>query len=252
MIDTHCHLNSEQLYKRIDEVILKADSVAINRFIVPGYDFETSKIALEIAHKYPNCYAAIGFHPTEIKGYSDEYKWLEENANDDKVVAIGECGYDFHWDVTTKEEQEEAFIKQIEIAKKVNKPLIIHSRDAIQLTFDTLKTCNASRVGGVMHAFSGSLEMAKRFVKEGFYLGIGGTVTFKNAKDPIEIVKEIDLKHLLSETDSPYLTPHSYRGKVNEPYYMKLVIEKIAEIKGIMVDEVSRIIDQNVKKLFKI
>ena len=107
MIDTHCHLNSEQLYKRIDEVILKADSVAINRFIVPGYDFETSKIALEIAHKYPNCYAAIGFHPTEIKGYSDEYKWLEENANDDKVVAIGECGYDFHWDVTTKEEQEE-------------------------------------------------------------------------------------------------------------------------------------------------
>lgn len=252
MIDTHCHLNSEQLLEKVEEVMNRAKEAGVTRFIIPGYDLNTSKIALELAHKYPNCYAALGFHPTEIKGMKDEYLWLKENVNDDKVVAIGECGYDFHWDVTTPEEQEEAFIKQIEIAKSVGKPLIIHSREAIQKTFDTLKKYNASIVGGVMHAYSGSLEMAKEFIKEGFYLGIGGTLTFKNAKEPVKIVEEIDIKYLLSETDSPYLTPHPYRGKQNEPYYMVLVVEKIAAIKNETKEQIEKNIDENVKKIFKI
>ena len=194
-IDTHVHLNNPDLLVKVEEVISLAFEEGVQKFIVPGYDFETSKIALELAHKYPFVYAAIGYHPTEIKGYGEkEYKWLEENVGDPKVVAIGEVGFDFHWDSTTKEEQEEAFIRQIEIAKKANKPLVIHSRDAIQLTYDTLKKHNASMVGGVMHCYSGSLEMAPLFIKENFYLGVDGPVTFSNAKEIVKVVKEIPIE----------------------------------------------------------
>lgn len=252
-IDTHTHLNSNNLYKKLEQVLLEANNEQVKLFIVPGYDFETSKIALQLAHKYPFIYAAIGYHPTEIKGYEEqEYKWLEDNVNDEKVVAIGEVGYDFHWNTTTKEEQTEAFYRQIEIAKKANKPLIIHSRDAIQLTLDALKDTKASTVGGVMHAYSGSLEMAPLFIKENFYLGIGGPVTFKNAKEIKNVVKEISMEYLLSETDSPYLTPHPYRGTENSPKYIPLIVNEIAKIKGMEIKEVEEILLCNAKRLFKL
>jgi len=163
MIDTHCHLNIDRIYEKIELVLKEAKEANVNKIIVPGFDLESSKLALEIAKKYDNCYAAIGFHPTEIKGYDEEYAWLEMAAKEDCVVAIGECGFDFHWDTTTKEEQIEAFIKQIEIAKRVKKPLIIHAREANQITFDTLKKHDASVVGGVLHAYAGSLELAKEY-----------------------------------------------------------------------------------------
>lgn len=252
-IDTHSHLNNPDLYEKIAQVIKEANDAQVGLFIVPGYDYETSKLALELAHQYSFIYAAIGFHPTEIKGYGDkEYNWLAEKANDEKVVAIGEVGYDFHWDTTTKEEQQEAFCKQIEIAKKVNKPLIIHSRDAIQLTLDTLKDSGAAKVGGVMHAYSGSLEIAPLFIKENFYLGVGGPVTFKNAKEIKKVVKEIPLEYLLSETDSPYLTPHPYRGCENGPKYIPLIVNEIAELKGMKTTEVTKVLLENAKKLFKL
>lgn len=252
-IDTHSHLNNPDLYEKIEHVIKEANNEQVGLFIVPGYDYETSKLALELAHKYSFIYAAIGYHPTEIKGYGDkEYKWLEENVNDEKVVAIGEIGYDFHWDTTTKEEQKEAFYKQIEIAKKAKKPLIIHSRDAIQLTLDTLKDSGASEVGGVMHAYSGSLEMAPLFIKERFYLGIGGPITFKNAKEIKNVVKEIPMEYLLSETDSPYLTPHPYRGSENGPKYIPLIVNEIATLKKMEMTKVSKILLENAKKLFKL
>ena len=252
-IDTHVHLNNPDLLVKVEEVISLALEEGVKKFIVPGYDFETSKIALELAHKYPFVYAAIGYHPTEIKGYSEkEYKWLEENVGDPKVVAIGEVGFDFHWDSTTKEEQEEAFIRQIEIAKKANKPLVIHSRDAIQLTYDTLKKHNASMVGGVMHCYSGSLEMAPLFIKENFYLGVDGPVTFSNAKEIVKVVKEIPIEWLVTETDSPYLTPHPYRGKENQPKYIPLIVNKISEIRGMEITEVAKVLFDNAQKLFRL
>lgn len=252
-IDTHVHLNNPDLLVKAEEVISLAFEEGVQKFIVPGYDFETSKIALELAHKYPFVYAAIGYHPTEIKGYGEkEYKWLEENVGDPKVVAIGEVGFDFHWDSTTKEEQEEAFIRQIEIAKKANKPLVIHSRDAIQLTYDTLKKHNASMVGGVMHCYSGSLEMAPLFIKENFYLGVDGPVTFSNAKEIVKVVKEIPIEWLVTETDSPYLTPHPYRGKENQPKYIPLIVNKISEIRGMEITEVAKVLFDNAQKLFRL
>ena len=252
-IDTHVHLNNPDLLVKVEEVISLAFEEGVQKFIVPGYDFETSKIALELAHKYPFIYAAIGYHPTEIKGYGEkEYKWLEENVDDPKVVAIGEVGFDFHWDSTTKEEQEEAFIRQIEIAKKANKPLVIHSRDAIQLTYDTLKKHNASMVGGVMHCYSGSLEMAPLFIKENFYLGVDGPVTFSNAKEIVKVVKEIPIEWLVTETDSPYLTPHPYRGKENQPKYIPLIVNKISEIRGMEITEVAKVLFDNAQKLFRL
>lgn len=251
-IDTHSHLNNPDLYQKLLLVIEEANDEKVTTFIVPGYDYETSKVALDLAHKFPFVYAAIGYHPTEIKGYGEkEYQWLEEHVEDEKVVAIGEVGFDFYWDSTTKEEQLEAFERQISIAKKANKPLIIHSREAIQLTLETLKKNNASEVGGVMHAYSGSLEMAPLFIKENFYLGIGGPVTFKNAKEIKKVVKEIDIKYLLSETDSPYLTPHPFRGKENGPKYIPLIVKEISEIKEMEIVEVSKILLENAKKLFK-
>lgn len=251
LIDTHVHLNNKDLYSKIDEVIFDAKENNVSKFFVVGYDLETSKLALEIANKYEECFAIIGFHPTEIKGYGDqEYNWLKENAKKPKVVGIGEIGYDFHWDVTTKEEQEYAFIRQIEIAKELNLPISIHSRDAIELTLTTLKKTNAKVVGGVMHSFSGTKEMAKLFIKENFILGISGPVTFKNGRVMKEVVEEIDLRYLISETDSPYLTPHPFRGKENGPKYIPYIIREIANIKNMDESIVEKQIEENVKKVF--
>lgn len=252
MIDTHCHLNIDRIYEKIELVLKEAKEANVNKIIVPGFDLESSKLAIEIAKKYDNCYAAIGFHPTEIKGYDKEYAWLEAAAKEDCVVAIGECGFDFHWDTTTKEEQIEAFVKQIEIAKKVKKPLIIHAREANQITFDTLKKHDACVVGGVLHAYAGSLELAKEYTKMNFCFGIGGVITFKNAASLPSVVKEIDLKYLITETDSPYITPVPFRGKENAPKYIPYIVEKIASIKEIEQEEVIKQVQQNVLKLFKI
>ena len=251
-IDTHVHLNDKELYKNIEEVIQESKDALLSKWIVVGYNLETSKLAIEIAEKYDNIYAAIGFHPTEIKGYNKEYLWLEENVKNKKVVAVGEIGYDFHWDTTTKEEQEEAFIKQINIAKTANKPIIIHSRDALELTYQTLKNEHAEVVGGVMHSYSGSAEYAHNFIKLNFLLGISGPVTFKNGIKMKEVAKNIDLKYLLSETDSPYLTPHPYRGKINGPKYIPLIVNEIASLKEINVEDCAKQLMENANKLFRI
>ena len=251
LIDTHVHLNHPELYQKIDEVINDAILNNVNKFFVVGYDVDTSKQAVEIANNYDNCYAIVGFHPTEIKDYTDkEYILLESLLTNKKVVALGEVGFDFHWDVTSKEEQMIAFVRQIKLAIKYKLPLSIHSRDALQLTYDTLKEYSANLVGGVMHSYSGSSEMAKEFIKLGFKLGISGPVTFKNVRTMKEVVEKIDLKYLLTETDSPYLTPHPYRGKENGPKYIPLIASTIASIKGISLEEVEKRIEENVKELF--
>lgn len=252
-IDTHVHLNDPTLYNKLDEVLQDAYNNNVNKFIVVGFDLESSKRALELTKQIPNCYCAIGFHPTEIKNYtSKEYDWLDEHASDDKVIAIGEIGYDFHWDKTTSIEQEVAFIKQIKIAKKHHLPLIIHSRDALEKTYLTLKEQAANEIGGVMHSYSGSYNYAINFINLNFYLGISGPVTFKNGQKMKEVVKNIDLKYLLSETDSPYLTPEPYRGKENGPKHIPLIVSQIAKIKEENIDFVSKSLMENAKKLFKI
>jgi len=253
LIDTHCHFNSDELYNDLENIKIDAEVRNVKLFIVPSYTIESSKRALEIAKKYDNCYCAIGFHPTEIKNYGDEeYKWLEEHINDPKVVAIGEIGYDFHWDTTTRQEQEEAFIRQIELAKKYNKPIIIHCRDAIGACLETLKKTNAKEIGGVMHSFSGSIESAKEFIKLNFFIGLGGPVTFKNAKEPKVVASLVDINYLLTETDSPYLTPHPYRGTQNSPKYIPLIVDIICSLRGITKELLEKQVEQNVERLFKI
>ena len=250
LIDTHVHLNNKDLYLKIDEVMLEAKYVGVKKFFVVGYDLETSKLAIEIASKHEECYAIIGFHPTDIRGYDEEYTWLEENINHPKVVAVGEIGFDFYHDRTTKEEQYEAFVRQIRIAKKYNKPVVIHSRDALELTYKVLKEEHIESVGGVMHSYSGSSEFAPNFIKLNMLLGISGPVTFKNGIKMKEVVKEIPLEYLLSETDSPYLTPHPYRGKENGPKYIPLIVEEIAKIKEIDINDCANILMNNANKLF--
>lgn len=252
-IDTHVHLNNQNLYQKLDQVIKEALDVGVNKMIVVGYNKETSLKALEIANNYSFIYASVGFHPTEVFNLTEtDFEWLEQIALHPKVVAIGECGYDFHWQTTSKKQQELAFIRQIDIAKKINKPLIIHSREAMELTFKTLTNELANLVGGVMHSYSGSVQMLSDFIKLGFYIGIGGPVTFLNAKTPKEVVKAIDLSYLLSETDAPYLTPHPYRGKENAPCNLPIIVKEMAQIKGITIEKMANIINNNAYKLFNI
>lgn len=252
-IDTHVHLNDDTLYEKIGKVLEESIANKVTKWIVVGFDFESSKRALEIARRYDNVFAAIGFHPTEIEGYGDdEYNWLETNAKNEKVVAIGEIGYDFHWDKTTEKMQQVSFERQIEIAKRIKKPMIIHSRDALEKTYQTLLKNNANLVGGVMHSYSGSAEFASNFLKINFLLGISGPVTFKNGQKMKEVVDKIDSRYLLSETDSPYLTPHPYRGTENCPKYIPIIVEEMAKIKNMEIKDMAKIIMENAKRLFNL
>lgn len=252
-VDTHVHLNSEQLIMEYREVIQRAYEAGVTKMIVVGYDRDTSITAIKIAKQYDFVYASVGFHPTEVANItSEDYEWLEEAAKHPKVVAIGECGFDFHWKITTPQQQKLAFKKQIQIAKEVKKPLIIHMRDATQATFDTLREYDAFMVGGVMHCYSGSYEMAKEFIGLNFYISLGGPVTFKNAVEAKKIASDIDIKHLLSETDSPYLAPDPYRGELNEPKNVVLVVEEIAKLRGQSVEDVASVLMKNTEQLFHI
>ena len=211
-------------------------------------DMKSNKEAMELAHKYDNVYAAIGFHPTELDDFKDGYfNWLEDNINDKKVVAVGEIGLDYHYDNTNREKEIYVFKKQLDIAKKYNKPIIVHSRDAIGDTYDILKKYN---LRGSIHSYSGSIEMAREFIKLGYMLGIGGVVTFKNAKNIKEVVKMVDLSYILLETDSPYLTPEPYRGTPNGPKYIPYIAKAISDIKGVSINDVRKTTTSNAEALF--
>ncbi len=252
-IDSHVHLNDEKILLHLDEVISDAFKNNVKKMIIIGWDIESSKKAIEISKLNDNFYCAVGIHPCNLKNINDnDYNELFNLAKNDKVIAIGEIGFDYYWDDTTHEEQLDGFIKQLEIAKKLNKPVIIHSRDADQDTFNVLQNNFNNSLGGIIHAYSGSLELAKEYIKMNYLLGIGGVVTFKNAKNLPNVVKEIDLKYLLTETDSPYLTPTPYRGEENGPKYIPLITSKIANIKNISVEEVQEEVINNFNRLFNI
>ncbi|WP_432204520.1 TatD family hydrolase [Cetobacterium somerae] len=249
LVDTHCHLDNEQFDTDRLEVIERIKE-QLEFCVNIGYDLESSKKSLELAEKYDFIYAVIGVHPIDIAQYNEQTeKELETLGKNPKVLAIGEIGLDYHWMTEPKDVQQERFIKQLELAKRLNKPVVIHTRDAMEDTVNILK--NHPEITGVMHCYPGSLETAKELIDR-FYLGIGGTLTFKNAKKTVEVVKNIPLDRIVIETDCPYLTPEPFRGKRNEPIYVEYVAQKIAEIKEVSVEEVKEITTQNAKKLYGI
>lgn len=253
LFDTHAHLNAIQYEEDLEEVIQRAKSEDVTDIVVVGFDRDTIRRAMELTEQYDMIYAAVGWHPVDaIDMTDDDLEWIKELASHPKVVAIGEMGLDYYWDKSPKDIQKEVFRKQIQLAKEVQLPIIIHNRDATEDVVKILQEENASEVGGIMHCFTGSLEVAKQCIDMNFYLSFGGPVTFKNAKKPKGVAKEIPIDRLLIETDCPYLTPHPFRGKRNEPSYVKYVAEQIAELRALSVEEVAKKTSDNAKKLFGI
>ena len=246
LVDTHCHIFSEY-YDDIDEVVMRARDAGVIMLVVNGIDRRTNEEVLELVKKYDIVYGALGFQPeVSESAIDDDFRFIEEHINDDKIVAVGEIGLDYHYNVD-KEKQKNVFKRQLEIAKKYNKPVIVHSRECIQDTYDILKV---SSVKGIMHCYSGSVEMAREFCKIGFYLGIGGIVTFKNAVKLVDVIKNVGLEYIVLETDSPYLSPEPYRGKRNEPINIGVILQKICALKGLDYKEASDITTENVLRLF--
>ncbi|KHF38052.1 TatD family hydrolase [Halalkalibacter okhensis] len=253
LFDTHVHLNADQFEEDLDDVITRAKEAGVEYMVVVGFDELTINRALGLVEKYEFLYAAVGWHPVDAIDMTDEHlHWLEELSSHPKVVALGEMGLDYHWDKSPKDVQKDVFRKQIRLAKKVQLPIIIHNREADQDIVDILKEEKASEVGGIMHCFGGSVEIAKECLAMNFHISLGGPVTFKNAKRPKQVAKEIPMDRLLIETDCPYLAPHPFRGKRNEPAYVKLVAEEIAELKEIEFEQLAKQTTANAKEIFGI
>ena len=243
IVDTHCHLNND---KKSIEKILKMEN---NILIVSGYNRESNETVIDLCNRFSNVYGTIGIHPEELYDFNEEnLKFIEDNLQNKKIVGIGEIGLDYHYSKEEIDKQKQLFINQLDLAKKYNKPVVIHSRDSINDTLEILRKYKGLKK--VLHCYSGSLEMAKEFIKINTLFGIGGVLTFKNSKVLKEVVENIDLSYLVLETDSPYLTPEPYRGLENEPYNVNLVAEKVSEIKQIELEKVKEITSLNASKLF--
>lgn len=254
LIDTHAHLNDEKFMEDQEEVINRAREAGLEYIMNIGYDKDTILSTIELINKYDFIYGAIGFHPNNAHEMTDEdLAWIEELiAKHAKIRAIGEIGLDYYWDFAPIDVQKEVFRKQIRLAKKLNLPIIIHDRDAHKDICDILKEEGAKDIGGIMHSFSGSLEMAQKCMEMNFYISFSGPVTFKNAKKPKEIAQEIPLERILIETDSPYLTPEPFRGKRNEPAYVRYVAKTIAELRGISIEQLENTTTENAKQIFNL
>lgn len=248
-VDIHCHLD-KNYYENIDQVVNDAKNNGVKKLIYNAVDVNTCKEVLNLIDKYDFIYGALGFHPTELSSITEkDYTFLEENIQNKKIVAIGEIGLDYHYDNTDKTQQKDHFIRQLKLALKYDLPVIIHSRDSIKDTYDILKEYP---VKGVLHCYSSSTEMAYNFIKLGIYISVGGILTFKNAKNIKEVIKNIDLSYILLETDSPYLTPEPYRKYQNEPKYIPIIANEVAKIKNTSVSEVRDITTLNACRLFDI
>ena len=253
LIDTHCHLNDEQLYQKLDEVISRALQTGVEKMIVIGWDKESSELAIKLAEQYPFIYACVGYHPENLDGVDEKtlYETLSLSSHP-KVVGIGEIGLDYHWekDPQKREIQKEFFIKQIEYANKVGLPISVHNREAFQDTLNILKAHKP--LGGVMHCYAGSVENIQDIINLNMYIGLGGPVTFKNAKTPKEVATELPLERLVLETDSPYLAPHPLRGTVNEPSNIILVADEIANLREMSKKHLLEVVYDNSCKLFNL
>jgi TatD DNase family protein len=267
LVDTHCHLDFSAFDQDRDVVLEAARSSGVDRILIPGIHLESSHNGITIAEEYENIYTATGVHPNDADRWdTDTYQRLFETAHHPKVVAIGEIGLDYYWDRVPKETQKSVFENQLEIAKEMNLPVVIHTRDpndellfAIKDAYSILKEW-VSQLGkskeylsqhpGVLHSFSYDISWAEKFIDLNFKIGITGPVTFKKAERLSEIVNLVDLSCLLVETDSPFLAPHPFRGRRNQPAYVRLVVEKISEIRRIPFEEAASATSANARRLF--
>lgn len=253
IIDSHAHLDDTRFNKDRDKLIKELKENGIELAINIGSDLKTSIASAALADKHENIYAAVGIHPHSAKEVDQStIEILRSFAARDKVVAIGEIGLDFHYDNSPRDIQKKWFKEQIKLAKEVNLPIVVHSRESDQEVLDIIKEAQDGTLRGVLHCFSGSVELAKEFIKLGFYISLAGPVTFKNARVPKEVAKAVPLDKLLVETDSPYLTPEPYRGKRNEPIYTKYVAGTIADLRGISYEELAKATNRNTRDLFGI
>ena len=253
LIDSHAHLDDKRFDNDRDKIIKSLKELGIELVINPGADINSSIKAVALAEKYDNIYAAVGVHPHDAKDMDETtIDLLKSFTNREKVVAIGEIGLDYYYDNSPRDIQKKRFKEQIELAKEVNLPIIIHSRDAAEDTFNILKEAQDGTLKGVLHCYSGSVEMAMEYIKLGFYISLAGPVTFKKAKVPKEVAKAVPIDRLLIETDSPYLTPEPYRGKRNEPAFVRYVAGTIAELRNMSFEELALKTGENTKRLFGI
>lgn len=251
LIDSHAHLDDKRFNADRDSLIKSLKENGVDLVLNIGADIKTSKASVNLAKKYPNIYAVVGVHPHSAKDLEgSDLSDLRALAKEDKVVAIGEIGLDYYYDNSPRDIQQKWFKEQISLAQDLDMPIVIHSRDATQDTFDILKEASEKKqLRGILHSYSGSYEMAQEYIKLGFYIAIGGPVTFKNARVSREVAAQIPLDKLLIETDAPYLTPEPYRGKRNEPMYVKYVAEKIAELRETSYEEIAKATSQNLLRL---
>ncbi len=254
LVDTHAHLDSAPFSKDRDEVVARALENGISHILSVGTDLESSRANVAIARAYPSVFASVGIHPHDASSADD--KSLDQLrsliASNDKIVAVGEIGLDFYRDRSPREVQRDAFRRQIRLALEVGLPLIVHDRDAHEETVQILKEENAAKVGGVLHCFSGDLAMARACIELGFYISFPGTITYPKNDEARAVVRGVPMERILVETDCPYLSPQAFRGKRNEPAYVRHTAEKVAEIKGLTIDDVARITSLNAHTLFGI
>jgi len=253
LIDTHSHLYSKSFSQDVDEVIQRAEKEGVEKFYLPAIDSECQEALLALEARYPGrCIGMTGLHPCNVKeNYQAELGFVERELGRRSWVAIGEIGLDFYWDKTFSAQQYEAFHRQIEWALHYDIPIVIHSRESMQESIGVVREHQKGKLRGIFHCFSGDAAAARDIVDLGFYLGIGGVLTYKNSGLP-EAIRDIGLEHLVLETDAPYLSPVPFRGKRNESSYLRYVVHKLAEVKGVDVEEAARVTTENAQKIFGI
>lgn len=249
LFDSHAHYNDEK-FEGEESIIEEIYKEGVTKLITAGYNLETTKKAIQIAKKYEFVYATAGISPNDIQGITEkDLEEIENLAKNEKIVAIGEIGLDYYWNKENKEEQRRIFIKQIEIANKLDLPIVIHTREAVQ---DTLEILKIDKARGVFHCCPLNIELIKEGLKLGFYISFAGPITFKNSKNAKQVIEYVPLDKMLIETDSPYLSPEPLRGRRNDSRNIKYIAQKIAEVKNIPVEEVAKITYENAKKVFNI
>ncbi len=252
MIDSHCHIDFKEFTGRTEMVVKDALDAGVHTLINIGADLQTSINSFELSQQYDCLYATVGIHPHDARTYNtDVENRLKEFAGKDKIVAIGEIGLDYYRNLSPREVQVKVFKRQLELAVETGLPIVIHSRESLKETIGIVRDYSNSLSGGVFHCFPGDINDANTVIDMGFYVSFGGVITFPGAR-MADVAAETPMERILLETDSPYLTPVPFRGKVNQPAYVKYVRDKLAELRGISIEEVEKITDRNCRKLFRL
>ena len=253
IFDTHAHYDDEAFDADREELLAGLPAAGIGQVVNIASSVKSIDDSLALAHRFPHVYCALGIHPEHCADMTDALlNEIRDKLSDDKALAVGEIGLDYYWPQPDRELQRYWFARQIQLAREADLPVVVHSREAAADTMRIMKENLAEKVGGVVHCYSYSAELAKEFVKMGFYIGIGGVVTFKNAKKIVEVVNAIPLEHIVLETDCPYLAPVPYRGKRNSSMYLPYVVSRIAEIKGVTEEEVINTTEINARNMYRL